>query len=179
MPNGKSFSHNLAHGADKIGHLLEAVSGAFCVACLAAMTIIVLLGVFFRYVVNSPFMWTEEAARYLQVWMGFTAISIAIRRDKHIKVDALASFAPVWLVKSAGLFVYAVMAFFLVILLKQGYLMTVNTLAHASTIPISMVWILAALPAAALLSLAQLAVNLIKHIFGSPLTGNETTVAAD
>ena len=159
-----SITGCIARGADALGGLLEKVCGAFCVACFVAMTLVVLVGVFFRYVLNDPFMWTEEAARYLQVWMGFVAVSIALRRDKHIKVDVLSSMAPAWIIVAAGFLVDGVIGLFMIILLKQGYLMTLNNLAQASTMPFSMVWILAAVPAAAGLSLLQLTVNILKKI---------------
>ncbi len=84
--------------ADKIGQTIENVCGAFCVICFALMTTTALLGVFFRYVMQSPFMWTEEVSRYLLVWMGFTAVSIALRQDRHIKVEVLPKLLPVVLV---------------------------------------------------------------------------------
>lgn len=151
--------------ADRIGRLVEAVSGGFCVCCFAAMTLVAILGVFFRYVMQSPFMWTEEVARYLLVWLGFTAISIALRRDRHIKVEILASIAPPVIVKPVGYLVDVLIAVFFVVFLWQGYLMTVNNIMTASTINISMTWIYAALPLAAGLALLQHFLNIIKKIF--------------
>jgi TRAP-type C4-dicarboxylate transport system permease small subunit len=158
------IARSVANGFEKLGRFLEMISGGVCVACFVAMTLVVLIGVFFRYVLNDPFMWTEEAARYLQVWMGFVAVSIALKRDKHIKVDVLSSLAPAWLAAMAGFVVDIIIGLFMIILLKQGYLMTVDTLAHASTLPISMVWILAAVPVAAGLSLIHLLVKIINKI---------------
>ena len=38
---------------------------------IGVMTLVILLQVFFRYVLNAPLSWPEEAARYLMVWMTF------------------------------------------------------------------------------------------------------------
>ena len=84
-----SWAQSIVDTAEKIGLAIEKICGVLCVFCFAAMTVIAISGVFFRYVMQSPFMWTEEAARYLLVWLGFTAVSIALRQDKHIKVDVL------------------------------------------------------------------------------------------
>ena len=151
--------------ADKIGQTIENVCGAFCVICFALMTTTALLGVFFRYVMQSPFMWTEEVSRYLLVWMGFTAISIALRQDRHIKVEVLPKLLPVVLVKAVGYLVDALIACFFIVLLKQGYLMTVNNIMMASTFHLSMAWILVAVPVAAALTLIQLLLNVVKKIF--------------
>lgn len=156
--------------ADKTGKVIEKVCGAWCVICFAAMTLIAILGVFFRYVMQSPFMWTEEVARYLLVWMGFIAISIALRQDKHIKVEVLDKLVPALVGSVIGYLVDALIAFFFVILLHQGYLMTVNNIMTASTFPMSMVWVLAAIPVAAFLTLVQLFLRVVKKALSGSIT---------
>jgi len=159
------WAENIAGTAEKVGLTIEKICGAFCVACFAAMTASAILGVFFRYVMQSPFMWTEEVARYLQVWMGFTAISIALRQDRHIKVEILPRLVPSVIAKVIGYLVDALIAFFFIVLLKQGYLMTVNNIMTASTFQVSMSWILIAVPVAAALTLIQLFLNVVKRVF--------------
>ncbi len=160
-----SRAKSIVDTAEKIGLTIEKICGVLCVFCFAAMTVVAILGVFFRYVMQSPFMWTEEVARYLLVWLGFTAVSIALRQDKHIKVEVLASFVPLIVVKLMRYVVDVLIAIFFVVLLWQGYLMTVNNIMTASTFQISMSWILAAVPVAAALTLVQLFLNVIKKIF--------------
>jgi len=159
-----SRAKNIIDTAEKIGLVIEKICGALCVFCFAAMTMVAILGVFFRYVMQSPFMWTEELARYLLVWLGFTAVSIALRQDKHIKVEVLDSFVPLIVVKAMSYVVDVLVAVFFIVLLWQGYLMTINNIMSASTFHISMAWILAAVPVAAALSLVQLFLNMIKKI---------------
>ena len=151
--------------ADRIGQAIETVCGIFCVACFAAMTATALLGVFFRYVMQSPFMWTEEVSRYLLVWMGFTAVSIALRRDRHIKVEVLEKLVPPMVARAVGYLVDALIALFFIVLLKQGYLMTVDNMMMAATFKLSMSWVLAAVPVAALLTLIQLFLRVVRKVF--------------
>jgi len=160
-----SRAKNIIDTAEKIGLVIEKICGVLCVFCFATMTIVAILGVFFRYVMQSPFMWTEEVARYLLVWLGFTAVSIALRQDKHIKVEVLASFVPLIVVKLMSYVVDVLIAIFFIVLLWQGYLMTINNIMTASTFQISMAWVLAAVPVAAALALVQLFLNMIKKIF--------------
>lgn len=61
---------------------------------LSAMTIITLVAVFFRYVLQSPIIWSEEAARYLMVWSTMLGISIATRQKAHLGIDIFISMAP-------------------------------------------------------------------------------------
>jgi TRAP-type C4-dicarboxylate transport system permease small subunit len=64
-----------------------------------------------------------------------------------------------------GYVVDALIAFFFIVLLKQGYLMTVNNIMTASTFQLSMSWILIAVPVAAALTLIQLFLNVVKRVF--------------
>jgi TRAP-type C4-dicarboxylate transport system permease small subunit len=160
-----SRAANIVAIADKTGVVIEKICGAICVFCFATMTLVAILGVFFRYVMQSPFMWTEEVARYLLVWMGFTAISIALRQDRHIKVEIIDKLVPPVMAKMISYLVDALVATFFIALLKQGYLLTVNNMMTASTFRLSMSWILVAVPAAAGLTLIQLLLSVIKKIF--------------
>lgn len=160
--------------ADKAGLIIEKVCGVICVLCFATMTLVAILGVFFRYIMQSPFMWTEEVARYLLVWMGFTAINIALRQDRHIKVEIIAKLVPPVIAKIVSYVVDVLVAFFFIILLKQGYLLTVNNMMTASTFHLSMSWILVAVPTAAALTLIQLFLNVIKKIFSEFAPKSET-----
>ncbi len=160
-----SRAARIAAVADKAGLIIEKICGALCVLCFASMTLVAILGVFFRYIMQSPFMWTEEVARYFLVWMGFTAVSIALRQDRHIKVEVLGKIAPAVVVKAFAYLVDALIAFFFIVLLIQGYLLTVNNIMTASTFKLSMSWILVAVPVAAGLTLVQLFLRIVKRIF--------------
>jgi TRAP-type C4-dicarboxylate transport system permease small subunit len=149
----------------KTGLIIEKICGAVCVLCFATMTLVAIMGVFSRYIMQSPFMWIEEVARYLLVWMGFTAINIALRQNRHIKVEIIAKLVPAAVAKIIGYLVDALIACFFIVLLQQGYLLTVNNMMAAATCHLSMSWILIAVPAAAALSLIQLFLGVVKKIF--------------
>jgi TRAP-type C4-dicarboxylate transport system permease small subunit len=48
------------------------------------ITIDVLVGVFFRYILGNALSWNEELARYLMIWMGFIAASLVLKDEMHI-----------------------------------------------------------------------------------------------
>ena len=66
----------------------------WAVFLLAALTIVVCAGVFFRYVLNSSLVWYDEFASYMLVWLTFYGSVVAHYRRKHIGfelvVDGLA-----------------------------------------------------------------------------------------
>jgi TRAP-type C4-dicarboxylate transport system permease small subunit len=158
--------------AQRIGKWIERVCGFFCVICFASMTVVTLLGVFFRYVMQSPFMWTEEVARYLLVWLGFTAVSLAFWQNKHIKVDILSQFLPRPLATLIDYFIDLLVALFMIVLLHQGYLMTVNSIMKASTFNLSMKWVLLVVPLAAFVTLVFLVLRAVRKLSGEIDTGN-------
>lgn len=57
---------------------------------LSAFTVaVIFLQVVMRYVMQDSLVWSEEIARYAFIWMIYIGVSYAIKKDKHIKADAL------------------------------------------------------------------------------------------
>ena len=61
---------------------------------LVAICLIVFGGVFFRYFLHIGLGWTEEAARYLQVWMTFVGATIAVKRWTHFQLTIVNQWIP-------------------------------------------------------------------------------------
>ena len=65
-------------------------------ACLMGVLLLVLfLQVFTRYVLDDPLSWTEEAARYIYVYIVFLGASAAISDRTHVGIDYFAKALPV------------------------------------------------------------------------------------
>ena len=148
----------------RLGTGIEKTTGFVCVMLFAFMVITALLGVFFRYVMHNPFQWTEEIARYTLIWLGFTAINMAIWRQEHIAIPFLLHKLPGPLSKSLSVAGHLLTAVYLYVLLTKGYHMTVNTITTAQSMPISMFWFYLAAPVSAILSLAQITLSMIRAI---------------
>jgi TRAP-type C4-dicarboxylate transport system permease small subunit len=61
---------------------------------LATESALVLTGVFFRYALNSPLYWAEEAARLLLIWLSFTGAALAFQRNHHLAMDIVMRLLP-------------------------------------------------------------------------------------
>lgn len=77
--------------------------------------IIVMAGIISRVVFNSPFSWTEEAARLAFIWLVFMGISYGTKYDKHINVTIVldkmpkkvsAAFTIFWDIVALAVFVW-------------------------------------------------------------------------
>jgi len=60
----------------------------------AAMAAIVAIQVACRYLFNASLFWSEEAARYLLIWLTFVGAAAAFRRGAHPRVTALVGRLP-------------------------------------------------------------------------------------
>ncbi|MES0867794.1 TRAP transporter small permease [Pseudovibrio sp. SCP19] len=76
----KAIEKGLAAINNPIARAGEYVGGFF----LVIMTSIVLLQVFFRYILNSPISWTDEASRFLMIYMTYLALPVIYLTGKNI-----------------------------------------------------------------------------------------------
>ena len=73
---------------------LRLTAATVVVVCFAYMTLAVLAQVFGRYLFNYSISWTEETAKFAQIWVVFIGAGIAMRRGWHVAVDVLPSMLP-------------------------------------------------------------------------------------
>ena len=62
--------------------------------CAMAITVIVILGVVFRYLFNDPLSWYEEASKYLLVWVTFFAAPIVLKSKGYASVSIFLKILP-------------------------------------------------------------------------------------
>lgn len=71
--------------------VLDLILKAFVSVALVLMVGFVFLNAFLRYVFASGLTWSEEAARYLFVWVVFLGAIVATRERGHLAVDLVVS----------------------------------------------------------------------------------------
>lgn len=85
-----------------------------------SMTVIVIVQVFSRYLLNHSLFWSEELARYLLVWLTFLGASVAYYHKAHPGVDALYLRLPPALRRGAAFLVHGVSLFLFIIMVVYG-----------------------------------------------------------
>ena len=55
----------------------------------SVLVILVLMQIIWRYILELPLPWSDEAIRYLLVWVTLLAIAKAFRNDGHLRLGAL------------------------------------------------------------------------------------------
>jgi TRAP-type C4-dicarboxylate transport system permease small subunit len=86
MADAESGFQRFAGYAALLSHRLNKVVEVVVVILMVLLVLDVWLGVLVRYLVDLPLTFTEEAARYLMIWMALLAVSIGIARREHIGV---------------------------------------------------------------------------------------------
>lgn len=66
---------------------VEWMTEAALVLCILAMTVMCLSQVAWRYLLNDPLVWSEEAARYLFVWVAYLSAWLAWKHRAHVALD--------------------------------------------------------------------------------------------
>lgn len=61
---------------------------------IAVMTAIVILGVFFRYVLNNSISWVEDSSLILMVSMAFLVAPLAYRTGSNVAIEILSAMLP-------------------------------------------------------------------------------------
>ena len=70
------------------------VVGAITVALMVIETFVLLAGVFSRYVMHNPLIWTDELASSLFIWMAMFGAVLALDRGEHMRMSALVNKLP-------------------------------------------------------------------------------------
>lgn len=95
---------------DNLTHILIFVLLAVMVANTA-------VSVFYRYVLNNAISWSEEASRYLMIWLGFFGMSLATRDRAHVGITFVVNALPAPLRRFFLYLVDLIVLAFLVLLL--------------------------------------------------------------
>jgi TRAP-type C4-dicarboxylate transport system permease small subunit len=88
----------------------------FTSALLAAMVLVILLQVVFRYALNLSLAWTEEVGRYLFVWVCLFGASLAYRLGQHSGYESLVRALPGGAARAVAIGVHLLVAVFAIVL---------------------------------------------------------------
>ena len=150
-------------------NVLEKVTAIPLIIIGGLMFGVVLVGTFWRYVLNDPIMWTEEAARYLMIWMALIAASISMKRREHVSMNLLINPLPAVIKRIVGTLTSLAVAFFLLVLTREGITMVLSARSQISpALGIPMFWPLVSVPLSGILMLAQLFLVLVIDWTGGP-----------
>ncbi len=140
----ESLIHRLIRVLDaQLIHVRKFINYVIIVV-FAMMVLVVFSQVVWRFVFNNPFSWTEELARYLQVWLILLASVACIQKGRHLAVDYFTHILPFRIAKVLKLAsIFCVLLFTAVLFFASIQLIsiTIHQITPAIRLPIMVVYL--------------------------------------
>jgi TRAP-type C4-dicarboxylate transport system permease small subunit len=100
---------------------VDRLLGSVICVLMAVMVLNVLWQVFTRFVLKNPSSFTEEAARYMMIWVGLLGSAYASGKKSHLALDLITSKLQGGRKRASEIFIHAlVLLFALTVLLGGG-----------------------------------------------------------
>jgi TRAP-type C4-dicarboxylate transport system permease small subunit len=155
----------LRSGVRALARMADLVAGI----ALAVIVGVNLLAVFMRYVMLDSISWSEEAIRYLAIWMTFLGAASASWFDEHLDMNLLSGISnarfQAW--HKAALQVLT-LAFGVLVLWQGSVYVKLNGLQTAPTTGLPMFWIYSAIAVGGLLLVLVALVKLLDAFVPPP-----------
>lgn len=137
---------------------------------ISLLTVSVSVQVFVRYVLQKPlFLWSEELARFVLIWMVFLGIGVGVKNGAHFAMDILPGLLGRRLGTAVRLFADLSMGLILILLVLAGLRFSYFGLfQYSPNLEILMVWIFISLPIGGLLALIYLGERVQRTLRGGP-----------
>ena len=101
--------------------LILPVGRAIAIVLVALMVVAILVQVFFRYVLDNPLPWPDEAARFCMLWMTGLIAPMAYRRGGFVAIDTPVQALPARVAATISFVLLLIAAFVLGFAVKIGY----------------------------------------------------------
>ena len=138
------------------------------IAATSLMTIMIVLQVIFRYIIQSSLSFSEELARYLFIWASFIGTAIALSKRAHISIELLVANLPKKPKRFFILLTNLISFVFYAILVVYGFAMMARTMDQTSpAMGLSMGLVYLSVPVAGIVMLANLIYNCWEE-YGNP-----------
>ena len=77
---------------------------AFCMLCMVVIVVSTALSVIFRYVLQSPLLWANDAGTLALVWLTFVGAAVLLKEGGHVAITGLVNRLPRRGLMAVGLF---------------------------------------------------------------------------
>ena len=137
----RSVLYILADVFHTMSNIANKAAICFSIAAGTIMFVSLICGVFSRYILLSPFLWTEEVARFGMIWLTFNGASIIMKRREMVKFRMLTDIIPESFARILRLLCSLSILAFLVVFLVVGYeALLINMNIHAAATRIARFW---------------------------------------
>jgi len=114
----------MEHLVTKVKTISEKAIDYMAVFMFCVLFLFGLMQVIWRFVLNNPLTWSEEAINILYVWICYLGWAIAERKDSHIRITALINKFPLSVQKYIQIFNHILCILFCFLMIYYGLKMT-------------------------------------------------------
>lgn len=114
-------------GALMLKYFDEHFEESLVVLMMAAMSVIIGLQIFMRYVMGASLSWSEELSRYLFIWATYLGVAYGVRKDAHIRVSMLTDLLSRKNGIYARILTHIIFGAFAAFVMYQGWIMVEKT----------------------------------------------------
>jgi TRAP-type C4-dicarboxylate transport system permease small subunit len=146
----------------RLGNVMNRAAEVVCAVMVLTMTLVVAAQVICRYLIEASLTWSEEASRYLLIWITFLGASTAFRRGMHTGFDAVVRALSPGARRAARVVTLLAIVTFVVIVGVKGMQLALFNMAQRSPamrLPMGAVYL--AIPTGCLLTLVYAAEQLV------------------
>ena len=130
---------------------------AACAVAVVALTVIVCLQVFNRFVLKTPLAWSEDIAMLLFQWVVFLGAALGVKRLRHFGIELVVRHFPERLRYVVDLLTPAVMAVVALVMIFQGWaILELNRTRIFSSMDLTYIWAFLPIPLGGVLILIYL-----------------------
>lgn len=152
MDEGAAARPALLTALGAVNGLVLSVCKWLAIGLVAAIAIIVIASVIWRYGLNHSLAWAEDTAKFLMVWLAFIGAPLGFRHGAHVSIELLPPGLPDFGRRLVRLLVHAIVLALMAAFAWYGWQFAWNGRNQiALTIgDISMLWIFICIPIGAM-----------------------------
>ena len=150
-------------------HILAADYRALLIALVALIVGIVAIAVVFRYVLNTPLIFSFDLATILFVWLVFLGLTPAAHEGSHMAVDLFTTMLPAGVAGILAAIVRLLMIAIALFLIRYSWDLAMRTRMEIASMRISMIWVYMAMPVGFAVFAAYEIWSLVCSAMGRPI----------
>jgi len=160
---------------DIIKNLPEIVAAVF----LAFVTVLIIVAVVFRYILNAPITWYEELCRVLFIWIAFFGAAIGVKRNAHFGIMIFIEKMPIKMRHLTSIVSEIVSILVCAVLVYSSYRITAMAFKHTfHQLQIPVGWLHIAVTISALLMAIYSTSHLVQSVKGKEIEKEEVDILA-
>ena len=145
--------------------IIRKINDIAAICLMSVLAICVIAQVIWRYALGTPLTWSEELARYMQIWMVMLGAAVMMRKGGHLAIDLVTASLPPKIKRVTDTLVYIAIIVFFSIVVWQGIPVTMNAMKqHSPAIQANMGYVYMALPVGGALILMEAVIRFVRFL---------------